>query len=105
VIPIQHKGGGGGDRGGEQWRAAARFIGQPLCTTLFHRKLLEGVAWGVIQAGNWPVFAAARSDMFGDRLAQPQAGGPSGHRLSHIIRDSPYKDVLSGARMTARPAA
>lgn len=43
------------------------FIGLPLCSTLFHRKLLEAVAWGVIQAGNWPVFAASRSDVFGDR--------------------------------------
>ena len=23
------------------------FLGLPLCTTLFHRKLLEAVAWGV----------------------------------------------------------
>ena len=43
------------------------FLGLPLCRNLFHRKLLEAVAWGVIQAGNWPVFAAARSDVFGDR--------------------------------------
>jgi hypothetical protein len=37
--------------------------------SLPHRALFEAVPWGIIQAGVWPVFAAAHSDVFGTRPA------------------------------------
>jgi MFS family permease len=35
--------------------------------SLRHRALFEAIPWGILQAGTWPVFAAAHSDMFGER--------------------------------------
>ena len=35
--------------------------------SLAHRALFEAVPWGIIQAGTWPVFSAAHSDVFGQR--------------------------------------
>lgn len=35
--------------------------------SLGHRALFEAVPWGIIQAGTWPVFSAAHSDVFGER--------------------------------------
>ena len=35
--------------------------------SLTHRLWFEAIPWGIIQAGTWPVFAAAHSDVFGER--------------------------------------
>ena len=35
--------------------------------SLAHRALFEAIPWGIIQAGTWPVFSAAHSDLFGTR--------------------------------------
>eukprot|EP01051_Picozoa_sp_SAG22_P002144 SAG22_NODE_94_length_20824_cov_230.693718_5_plen_262_part_00 len=61
-------------------------LGQKWCT-LNIRLVLEWGCWGVLQAGQWTVFAASHSDVFGDDpdlsstikvgAAQAQAPGPS----------------------------
>ena len=43
------------------------FATLPHHKRMWTRMLIECLAWGVVGAGHWPMFAAARSDLFGEK--------------------------------------
>jgi hypothetical protein len=43
------------------------FAALPRTRTLPQRQLLEALCWGVLNAGNWSIFGAMQSDIFGTR--------------------------------------